>query len=162
MDGWRDDVEIRTERCTVRRFQEKDIDDFMKYRNDLHWMRYQGFKGLTRQAYAAELLEARIGADGVQFAVIDNAAGRLIGDIYLKRERHTFRVGCTISPAKARQGYAGEVLTAVIGWMKRQGGVSVKADVLPENTASIGLLEKLGFFCTESETKGERTYELRL
>lgn len=40
---------IHTARCTVRQFAEHDIDDFMVYRNDMDWMRYQGFKGLTRQ-----------------------------------------------------------------------------------------------------------------
>ena len=44
-------MEIYTERCLIRRFEAPDIDDFMVYRNDMDWMKYQGFKGLTKQEY---------------------------------------------------------------------------------------------------------------
>lgn len=41
-------MEVHTAHCRLRQFEEQDIDDFMVYRNDMDWMRYQGFKGLTR------------------------------------------------------------------------------------------------------------------
>ncbi|WP_261806635.1 GNAT family N-acetyltransferase [Lapidilactobacillus luobeiensis] len=49
-------MEINTQRCLIRRFQESDLASFTAYHNDLEWMRYQGLKGLTKQAYAAILL----------------------------------------------------------------------------------------------------------
>ena len=49
-------MEICTERCLIRRFEEPDIDDFMVYRNDMDWMKSQGFKGLTKQEYEDALL----------------------------------------------------------------------------------------------------------
>ena len=51
-------------RCVVRRFRATDIDAFMAYRNDLVWMRHQGYKGLTRSEYEAALLAEPQVADG--------------------------------------------------------------------------------------------------
>src|SRR3954471_10640250 len=79
-------MEIKTERCTVRRFKKEDLDDFIQYRNDENWMQFQGFKGLTKQMYAKELLSEPSFLKGVQLAIINNTTNRLIGDIYLKRE----------------------------------------------------------------------------
>lgn len=38
-----------TVRCNIRPFNAEDIDVFMSYRNDMDWMKYQGFKGLSKQ-----------------------------------------------------------------------------------------------------------------
>lgn len=155
-------MEIHTERCTIRWFEENEIDDFMKYRNDDGWMRYQGFKGLTKQAYSKELLGEHSFTKGVQLAIINNVTNCLIGDIYLKQENNTFWIGYTINPLKARRGYAYEVLVAVINWVKQKGYVGVNAGVLPENIASINLLKKLGFTYISTDDNGEQIYTLHI
>ena len=154
-------MEIKTKRCTVRRFEKDDLDDFMQYRNDENWMQFQGFKGLTKQMYAKELLSEPSFLKGVQLAIINNTTNRLIGDIYLKRENCTFWIGYTISPFHAKQGYAYEVLVAIIAWLKQKGCIRINAGVSPENLASINLLKKLKFTFLSSD-EGEHIYILDL
>lgn len=136
---------IHTARCTVRQFAEHDIDDFMVYRNDMDWMRYQGFKGLTRQKYADRLLGDKSIQSGLQLAIICNESNTLIGDVYLKQEKDVCWIGYSICRNKARQGYAYEVVFNVINILKGKNINFVKAGVEPDNTASIALLKKLGF-----------------
>lgn len=138
-------MKIITKRCTIRRFKDKDIDSFMIYRNNEHWMRYQGFKGLTKQAYSKELLRSPSFTKGMQLAIVNTTSDYLVGDIYVRREEDTFWLGYTISPEYARQGYAYEAITAVITWIKHKGINNIKAGVLMENIASINLLRKLNF-----------------
>lgn len=136
---------IETGRCLIRRFEEKDLEPLMAYRNDEHWMRYQGFKGLTKAEYRKALLGAPDLDAGVQLAVTEKTTGELLGDIYLKREGDVFWIGYTISPLKSRQGYTFETVGAVLDWIKGTDAQEILASTLPENTPSISLLEKLGF-----------------
>lgn len=153
-------MEITTERCAIRRFQRSDLDDFMRYRNDEAWMRYQGFKGKTREEYEKALLGELSFEGGAQLAIVQSASGRLIGDLYLKKESGAYWVGCTLSPAYARQGYAAEALSALIAWIRRQGDAVVQAAVLPDNAASIGLIKKLGFQHVGEDESGEEIFHL--
>ncbi len=147
--------ELTTKRCVIRNFHLGDIDAFMRYRNDADWMRYQSFKCKSRAEYELALLgEAKL-EDGVQLAIVETASGRLVGDLYLKKEASAYWVGYTISPSYARQGYAFEALGALLGWAARQGAACVKAGVLPENEASVGLLKKLGFQSVGMDEAGE-------
>ena len=81
---------IQTRRTTIRDFKLNDIDTFMEYRNDLEWMRYQGFKGMTRESYERELLGNHSLDAGKQYAITDTVTGQLIGDVYLKREQEIY------------------------------------------------------------------------
>lgn len=42
-------MQIISSRCIIRTFHSHEIDSFMVYRNDAEWMKYQGFKGLTKR-----------------------------------------------------------------------------------------------------------------
>jgi RimJ/RimL family protein N-acetyltransferase len=138
-------MEIQTERCIVRQFNEYDIEAFMAYRNDLEWMKYQGFKGLTKQEYEKALLGSHSLQKGMQLAIVCKDFDILIGDVYLKQENSTFWIGYTVCPSKARQGYAYEVLSAIIDTLREEGIKYIKASVESENTPSIALLKKLKF-----------------
>lgn len=138
-------MRIETDRCLIRGFEAEDIDEFMLYRNDERWMRFQSFKGLTKPEYQKVLLGGTSPRLGMQLAIVGRSDGGLIGDIYLKQEADAFWVGYTVAPRYSRQGYASEALNGVIGWISRAGYGRVCAAVLPENTASVGLLKKLGF-----------------
>lgn len=151
---------VESERCYVRRFMEQDLDDFTDYRNDLEWMRFQYFKGYTRAEYGEILLSDSSIKTGMQLAIIRKADNRLLGDVYVKEENDAFWIGYTIAPSFARQGYAYEVVEAVVLWIQQQGGVHVLAGVAPENKASLRLLEKLGF-SYQSEEDGEYIFSLR-
>lgn len=138
-------MNIQTARCTIRTFRREELDAFMEYRNNLEWMRYQGFKRMSKERYEQELFLNQALENGKQYAIINRTTGQLIGDVYLKREQIICWIGYTIHPHFKQQGYAQEAVRALICWASEQDYRCLKAGVHPENSASIKLLEKLGF-----------------
>lgn len=136
---------IHSERCVIRPFRLDDIDDFMAYRNNMDWMRYQAFKGLEKQEYIDVLVGKFSLPEGVQLAIVCKQTNALIGDVYIREEDGVFWIGYTIHPAKARRGYAYEVICSVIEVLRAKGAVCIKAGVVSENLASVMLLKKLNF-----------------
>ncbi|MEA5058843.1 MAG: GNAT family N-acetyltransferase [Candidatus Pelethousia sp.] len=153
---------IDTERCHLRRFEEKDLDAFMEYRNNALWMQYQGFKGLGKEAYCSVLLAAFNLDKGVQIAIIHKAEQRLIGDLYMKQDGNELWIGYTIHPMMAGQGYAYEAVNGMLAWIRKQGFRRVRALTLPQNLASIKLLKKLKFGFEGTNDVGEELYALDL
>ncbi|MCT4783824.1 MULTISPECIES: GNAT family N-acetyltransferase [Exiguobacterium] len=147
-----------TTRCLIRPFAQQDIEPFMAYRNDLEWMQHQSFKGLTYEAYERALLGEQAITQGMQLAIIDQETNELIGDLYVQQDRTTYWIGYTISPRRARQGYASEVVSGLIRHLSDQGVETIKAGCLPTNEASIALLKKLNFVYLTTEDK-ERIYQ---
>ena len=84
-------------------------------------------------------------SEGIQLAVADRQTDILLGDLYLRQEKDCCWIGYTISPDYARQGYGFEAVEGLIQRLFAQGFLTVKAGALPQNTASIALLQKLGF-----------------
>ncbi|WP_052131629.1 GNAT family N-acetyltransferase [Planococcus sp. CAU13] len=152
-------VIFESERCYTRRFIESDLTDFISYRNNLEWMKYQYFKGLSREEYEDALLKEPSVESGVQLAIIRKADQKLLGDVYVKKEENLFWIGSTVSPVFKRQGYAYEIVRSLILWIRQQGDYNIMAGAAPENIASIRLLEKLGFSLAE-ESKVEMIYSL--
>lgn len=142
---------IETNRCRLRPFTEKDLTDFIDYRNNPEWMVYQGMTGRTLEEYRAILIGEADLTTGLQIAISQKSDNRVIGDIYLQQEEQTCWIGYTIAPKVARQGYAAEVLVAVIDYLKEQNFQLLKAGILPENLASVNLIKKLGFTFLEME-----------
>ncbi|WP_370620901.1 GNAT family N-acetyltransferase [Citrobacter cronae] len=152
-------MQIISPGCIIRPFQSHEIDSFMVYRNDAEWMKYQGFKGLTKEDYEAALLGVLTLTEGIQLAIVNKRTQVLMGDIYLRQQCDVFWLGYTISPAYSRQGYAFEAVTATIAWIKENGFSLIKAGVDPENTPSIKLLIRAGFNFSGLE-EGEHIYVL--
>ncbi|WP_321388308.1 GNAT family N-acetyltransferase [uncultured Enterococcus sp.] len=153
---------VRTSRCLIRPFEEKDLNRFISYRNNLEWMKYQGFKGLTAEDYRKLLLVEPVLQNGAQFAILLLDSSQVIGDIYLKEEDGCLWIGYTIAPDFARQGFAAEVVQAMAAHLKEAGHTAIYAGVEPENIASIKLLEKLGFVFTHTDEYDEKIYRLHL
>lgn len=154
-------MELLTNRCIIRKFKEEDIDAFLAYHNNEEWMRYQGFKGLTKDEYRNELLGEVDMNEGMQLAIVNKLDDSLVGDIYLRQEDTILWIGYTINPTSSRKGYALETLKQIVQWAKAQGFTLMKAGVELDNKASIGLLNKLGFsFLTKKDD--ENIYEFKL
>ena len=109
------------------------------------------FQKQEKAAYIKELLHTKSFSEGKNLAVVHTLDDRLIGDIYLKKEADFFWIGYTIHPQESQKGYGSEVIQATIQWLFDQGVQSVKAEVSPENLASIKLLEKLKFSLIKTE-----------
>mgnify|MGYP001315014066 CR=1 FL=1 len=146
-------IPFETPRCRIRPFEEGDIEAFMSYRNNLDWMRFQGFKGKKYLEYKAALLMQTNFNTGVQLAVGNEQSGGMLGDLYLKLEKSVAWIGYTIAPQHARQGFAFEVVTQLLLELKQAGLTLVKAGVEEQNLASIALLRKLGFVQVGTEDR---------
>lgn len=137
---------IETVRCILRSFEEKDLDSFMIYRNNNEWMKYQGFKNLTKDEYRKALLVPPNIENGVQLAIADKNTDELLGDLYLIKKENTIEIGYTINPAYARKGYITEILEAVLIKLKEcYPGYKIIAEIEKDNFLSKNLLLKLGF-----------------
>ncbi|WP_215113141.1 GNAT family N-acetyltransferase [Exiguobacterium sp. s63] len=152
-------MQLKTTRCLIRPFERHDIEPFMAYRNDLDWMQHQTFKGLSYIEYENALLGEQSLQHGMQLAIIDQATDELIGDVYIQQEGTTYWIGYTVTPTRARQGYAFEVMSGLIRHLTDQGAKTFKAGVLGTNAASIALLKKLNFTYLTTELD-EQIYRL--
>lgn len=152
-------MEFSTARCHIRAFREQDIESFMAYRNDLEWMQFQGFKGLTYEAYETSLIREPVLSEGAQLAIIHVDTGELIGDLYVLQEELTCWIGFTIAPDVSRQGYGNEVVSALTDQLQNKGVRKIFAAAHSDNLASNRLLIKLQFQRVEV-TEEEYIYRL--
>jgi RimJ/RimL family protein N-acetyltransferase len=137
---------LETERCIVRGFEEKDLDSFITYRNNEEWMKYQGFKNLTKEQYRKALLSPINMEKGMQLAIADKATDELLGDLYLVKKDKTVSIGYSINPTYARKGYISEVVSALLQKLTADyPDCKINAMIEKENLPSKNLLLKLGF-----------------
>lgn len=146
-------MNITTSRCLLRDFILEDIYPFMSYHNNLSWMKYQGFKGLSEKEYREILLTDTSFRKGKQLAIILKENNVLIGDIYLKKEDNIWWIGYSIHPDYARRGYIKEVVLALKKWLITQGATQINAAVAPKNVSSCHLLQDLGFSLLKKEAE---------
>lgn len=151
-------VFFETERLTIKGFEEEFLNDFISYRNNPEWMKYQSFKGKTKEEYRTALLKENNLSRGTQFAVINKENGKLIGDMYLQKSSSDYYLGYTISPEYSRKGYMFEAVTELKAVLRDIGARSIIAVVSNENTASEKLLIKLGFSFTGMFSEDEKEY----
>lgn len=153
---------IFTERCKIRAFRESDLEFFISYRNNLDWMRYQGFKGLSKEEYREVLLRPASAESGIQLVVADRTTDLPMGDVYLRKEEDSWWVGYTIHPDFEKKGLMLEAFTGLIRRLKESKTCSeVLAGCLPENARSKNLLRKTGFtFLFFDKESGEEIYVL--
>ena len=137
---------LETGRCTLRPFEEKDLESFMTYRNNEEWMQYQGFKNLTKDEYRQALLVPLDIEKGMQLAIADKTTDNLLGDLYLLKEEKNISIGYSINPSYARKGYITEVLKALLLKLNEcYSDCEIVAITEKENIPSKNLLLKLGF-----------------
>lgn len=151
---------IETNRCTLRCFKEKDLDSFMIYRNNEEWMRYQGFKNLSKDEYRKALLVPLNIEDGIQLAIVEREKDNLLGDIYLGKNENNISIGYSINPIYSRMGYISEVLIALLPKVKTcYPDCKIIASIEKDNIPSRCLLLKLGFIYDEwMEESQEEVY----
>lgn len=143
---------ITTERCTIRLFKESDLDDFMHYRNNPEWMKYQIYKCQTRETYCEQLLQPFSLDKLNRVAITLSSNDRIIGDLLIKNVDSQIWIGYTIAPEYARQGYAYEATSAAIEHLFHSGVQEIYAGCERANFISKHLLEKLRFqFLYEDE-----------
>jgi RimJ/RimL family protein N-acetyltransferase len=143
---------IETERLLLREFDEADVSSFYLLGSDPAVMRFLGDR-LTSIEQALEVLRTRPIADYRKhgygrWACIDKASGELIGFSGLKYldDLQEVDLGYRFLPAYWGRGLATESGRAVLDYgFAKLGLPEIIGLVAPENSASVRVLEKLGF-----------------
>lgn len=149
---------LETERLLLREFDEGDVEAFYLLGSNPSVIRYTGDPGggLASVEQALEVLRSRPLADYQKngfgrWACVDKASGMVIGFAGLKYldDLREVDIGYRLLPAYWRLGLATEAGRAVLNYgFSRLGMVHVVGLVVPENRASVRVLEKLGLAFT--------------
>lgn len=146
-------LEIKTERLVLRRIESRDAESLFKYRSDSVTNQYQGWIPKTiddAHNFIAKTAEKINEYDSwFQLAIINRDNDEMIGDIgihFLDEENYQVEIGCTLAKSHHRKGIANEALKAIIEYLfvnlyKQR----ITCSIDPQNTASIKMVEKLGF-----------------
>lgn len=141
---------LETERLALRNVMPKDADIMFDYRNNEICSRYQ--KGQTKDYAEIAKMIARRREDILSveepfmIAVALKETDEMIGEIVVKPKNDAVELGYTFSYKHHRHGYAFEALTALIAQLHKMApDRAFISFVDPQNTASMGLLRKLGY-----------------
>lgn len=134
---------IETERLLLRRFRPGDAAALHGYLSDSRVVRYEPYDVMDEERSAREALR-RI-EDPAFLAVCLRMDGRMIGNIYLRREDHdAYTLGYVFAHAHWGHGYATEAARAAMGHAFAEGAHRVYAMCNPENVGSWRVMEHLG------------------
>ena len=144
---------ITTERLVLRRFRVADAPVLAEYRSDPEVARYQSWDAPFSLLRAETAVAGFIAADPdkpgwFQYAVERAEDKKLIGDVavHLHDNAKQAEIGFTLATAYQKRGFATEAVGAVLDRLFRvQGLHKVTGECDARNTASAGLLERLGF-----------------
>ena len=140
---------LRTERLEIRAFVEEDLEALHRVYGDPEVTRFiprYPTVDDTRRALNVHVSEARAGHPAF-WALIERQSGELIGDagLGLLAGGPDHELGYTLARNRWGQGYATEAAGACLAYALGQLGLDpVYAQVRPENTASVRVLEKIG------------------
>ena len=144
---------LRTERLVLRELRPSDAERVFALRSDPLVMRHVNRPLATTMDDAVALITLITGSvaanDAVQWAITvkgnDTFIG-LIGFWRIAKEHHSGELGYMLAREHWGRGYASEAIAAVVPFgFNTLGFHRVEAITRPENTASIGALEKNGF-----------------
>lgn len=145
---------LRTERLVLRPFRAGDVDTILAYRNDPQVSALQDWDlPVTRESVERQV--ARTWEDlapGDSRNIGIEVDGELVGDLYVGLDEHSSppdhgvaEIGFTLRTEHQGKGYASEAAAAVVADLIGRLGVHrVAAQLSPENTASMRVLERLG------------------
>lgn len=141
---------FRTERLILRNVREKDIPIIYDYRNNEICARYQ--RGQVKELHEIEDLVAKRKDDGISvnsnfmLAVALKNSDEMVGEIVVMPDDGCISLGYTFSYQHHRKGYAFEALSTLIETLHdKYPDWEFISFTEAENTASMALLEKLGY-----------------
>ena len=145
---------LQTERLFLRNFCTADADLMFDYRNDARCNLYQRYGDTSRsylQVFVRDYANSSFLSQEAEqhYAIARIADGTLVGDLslFFSGQDNCFTIGITIAPAFQRLGYAYEFLHAFIACLQAEyPSLDIVALIEKENTKSISLFQKLGFY----------------
>ena len=145
---------LETERLLLREIVAADAPAMFAIHGDADAMRWFGTDPLVDPAQAEKMIETFAGwrqmpNPGTRWGIERKSDGRLIGSCGLFKWNRGWK-SCTTGYELARvawgQGFMVEALSAALDWgFEHMALHRVEAQVNPENTASLKLLQRLGF-----------------
>jgi RimJ/RimL family protein N-acetyltransferase len=144
----------KTARLLIRDLEIGDADALFAYKSKPEVIRYQFWRPQSLDEVREfildmEAVEADTPGTWLQLAICLREGGALIGDIgmhFIADSPGQVEIGYTVSPDRQRQGYATEVVRAMLAYLfETLGKHRVTASVDPRNASSAAVLEKAGF-----------------
>jgi RimJ/RimL family protein N-acetyltransferase len=139
---------IITERLTLNLVSENDFEFIFQLLNSKDWITFIGDRNIASVEAAKSYIAKIQSTQNFHYWVIRIRASNIpVGIIsFIKRDYLPhFDIGFALLPQFYGNGYAFEAATRFIDECKRVGHETILATVLPTNSRSIALLEKLGF-----------------
>ena len=157
---------IKTERLIIRLAEPEDAESIFSYRSDFAENKYQGWfpDSVEEVRDYISNMPATMDIANIcfQFTIILADENRLIGDMGISFTNHNnmqAELGCTLHKDYQKKGYATEALKAIVDYLfGTLDKHRIIASVDPRNTASIQLIERLGF---RKEAHFKESYYLR-
>jgi len=158
---------LETLRLHIRKLEVSDAAFIHTLVNTPNWIRYIGDKGIHSVEAAADYIYSILSHQQKHYWVVSYKADQIpIGILtFMQRDHLEYPdFGFAFLPSFTRQGYAYEGCVALLSQLFLCGAFhDVFAITLIHNTASIGLLQKLGFVKWNMiEVAGEQLYTFRL
>lgn len=159
----------RTQRLILRQVEISDDEFLITLLNDPAWLRNIGDRGVRNPTAARQYIKDKIVGSYETFGfgmyliqlVADGSPVGLCG-LVKRSSLPDPDIGFALLPGYRNNGYAQEAAQAVIGHARRIGLIRLLGIVIPENTASVRLLERLGFCCEGTYRPPHEETELRL
>lgn len=162
-------IVLQTERLRVRHMAPGDAEFMLRMLNDPAWHRYIGDRGIRTVDGAREHIVngpmAMVARLGFGFHVVElKEDGRPIGVCGLAKRDFLddVDIGYAFLPEYGGKGYAFEAAQATLAHARALGLTRLVATVVPENAASIRLLEKLGLRFERTFQAPDSTRDLQL
>ena len=147
-------LELRTERLTLRPVTTTDADAILAYRSDAVTNKYQGWIPETIEE-VIDFINNKVSstiniADSwFQFVIITSDDNLVIGDLgvhFIDEEGFQAEIGCTLRKDQQGKGYATESLSTLIDYLFQSlDKHRIVASIDPRNLSSIKMLERLKF-----------------
>ena len=147
-------LNITTPRIHIRHLELSDLVPFHSYRSNPDITKYQSFDVMTidqAEAFIKDNSNKYFGKAGewVQYGIEHNETQELIGDFAIKIELSDPRIaeiGITISHLEQKKGYAKEAMLGILAFLFDTKEIHRVVEIVDaENTASINLLQSIGF-----------------
>jgi aminoglycoside 6'-N-acetyltransferase len=154
-----------TPRLSIEPLTMRDVDDFVRYRQDPVIARFQSWDTNYSSQHGIDLVQSQADVvlptpgNWLQLAIHDRETGELLGDLALHTIDDTelsFEIGFTLATKNQGNGIAREATQRLLDFLFDEvGAISVCASCDSRNSPSIALLLALGFENRPSESRTE-------
>jgi RimJ/RimL family protein N-acetyltransferase len=146
-------MKLQTNRLLLRPISLEDKEAVFAYRSNKEDNKYQGWipeKLSDVEEFIGKVAKQLDEPDSwFQLVIIEQGSGLVIGDLgihFCGDENKQAELGCTLNREFWRKGYATEAMKKAIDFLFNDlDKHRVFASIYPENSASIGLVERMGF-----------------